>query len=452
MKKLFNIICVVLLVFSLCFSSCNSRTDNPSNNDNTEPQINKDFDDLHYGNFEVYSDLKMDDSDKTAKTYTLSTNQLEIAMKNTDLTNVSVFLVDGDEKEELKFSIKNKSIIIDGNEFGSSIYGEKGILIKVGDKEKKVNVNIVTKFIEDGTDLVHLQRYGDLQSEVKNDASGLTYEYYTYDGYFLMTKNISFGYTAFNFIKEGTTYYNYPQKVYPSFEDIGKVNNYFGYEFLKNTGFVGVFDGQGYTIYCGTPTEVSWVGSGYNSCGYPGQFGIFGNVAESGVVKNLGVRARLQSKALNFVFGASFAGTLENCYINIQALEKCAVPFAWYSGYAKLKDVVIFNDTTNVSDTIDNISLLSYFAGAKDNNGEFIPQSITNLDNVYFFVGDNVDQSKISVLGGDYEEELALTLNLYSILDINNGFEPKDMQYWDLTSERPMFISTKEVIDSLRKL
>ncbi len=277
--------------------------------------------------YEVYSGV-------SGTTPTLNVNKLTTAVNVNEQTisrvtvkgvnNASAIEVSSD-----KYTYVDGTLSIDSSVFGSNVYGDVEIAVSTPNTVMIITKPVMTKYLSSKEDIDNLFIYGGATKHENGQAQVGS----TYDGYFVMTQNINInGAWLLAYRTENSdNYYTYL-----------KVDN------SGETGFKGIFDGKGYTIY-------NYAGAD--------RVGLFGNVSKNGVVKNVGVKGKLYLKTTSqketYALGFNFAGTLENSYIEMDVdynqYMQTASPTAMNISQARFKDVVIkFNATNAPYNTTEN--------------------------------------------------------------------------------------------------
>ncbi len=262
--------------------------------------------------------------------------------------------------------------------------------------------NIVTKVIKTQADLENMMIYGGIDANLN------------YGGYFALGCNIAVSGVLANRVSG----VNYTDGV-PSAP-------------AMNKGFTGTFDGQGYTI--------SGVVVGKQSGA------IFGNVASSGVVKNVAIIAtmtQVNENAQVVVLANEFSGALTNAYIEVDFAAGSGA--AWYSPVAgqstasKYTDVVVKVDNTNMSG--GNLGAFGFMV----NKWTAYWENVMSANNVYVF------STKADITLGAYAATKSdgtyyvgslnnVSINAYDAV-VEATFA--DATYWDLTGTQPVFATAK---------
>ena len=281
---------------------------------------------------------------------------------------------------------------ISSETIGSKVLGTVRFVFATEDVTYIVSsFKIATKNLTTKKDVQNMRYYGGVDTTSTNK---------NYGGYFVMTKNIVMDYDS---SKVAISTYNYA------------VSNDGTY------GFTGIFDGNGYSL------SGFWVG-------FTDEYSMFGNVAESGVIRNVAFTDftyRLGQYIKCGVLGHNFNGTLENVYIEaaINASSKGEQPhspIAYSMAKAKLKDVVIKFDTTNLG-TMKATYLamqIGIYGGSRWYN-------MATFDNVYVFADgiSKIDSYSNTVSNGlttkGYDESATVTMT--------------DGTYWTLTGSQPVW-------------
>ncbi len=230
----------------------------------------------------------------------------------------AVFTKNSKQLEATVRTSSNKlKVFIDLDVLGASNYGT-GYTLVLSSADKKVSIPlslIVTKFISEKDDLHYLFYYGNMD---------FSNEYFVYDGYFVQTTDIDM--ECIPLLNRIPRENHLPDEIVIDTANSDIMGMYqtgtqgdiplYTY-FNVDAGFKGTYDGNGYSIVNvsmyddqgGLPRSRERLG------------GIFGNIARSGVVKNLGITAT-DTWAWYSYGGANLLayninGTLENVYAKI---------------------------------------------------------------------------------------------------------------------------------------
>ena len=135
--------------------------------------------------FEVYSSVTTTKDSTTNKIngYTLTHNTFEITLSNMSAFTVASATIGGVEIDD--YDLENNELTVNGSAFGSKNYGDVELVLsdEDGDFEVVVKVPVVTKYISEMADLQNMPFYGGINVADPD-------QYYAYDGYFVMKKNI----------------------------------------------------------------------------------------------------------------------------------------------------------------------------------------------------------------------------------------------------------------------
>ena len=249
--------------------------------------------------FETYNSVN---SDK------LVANTLELPLNGQTLSKSTVTLVSEKGEKSVGVTAQEEVIQLSGEEFGSEVYGAVKILAETETHKLAYHVNVVTKYINTAQDFNDLTIYGNIDENCD------------YDGYFIMTEDVVLPQYS------GQTFWNVQRPITEKTDG--------------STGFKGVFDGNGYQI---SFKNWGWIHAGVEWGDYREHNGLFGNVAQGAVIKNLGLDASMH-QMWEWVFGCvvarCFAGTMENCHISVRATDFYAV----YTGIAQYTTNATFID------------------------------------------------------------------------------------------------------------
>lgn len=261
----------------------------------------------------------------------------------------------------------------------------------------KANVICATKVISTAQEFINLQKYGNLSQTVytfiyKPTGEEMTVTSQDYAGYFVLANDITFrrtDYGADNCLQ--TAYYalGIDEKAFAEIDQIG---------------FSGTFNGLGYTI------DGVITGGG----------GLFGNISDTGTVKNLTVRnARIQRIAwcTTGVIANSICGTLENVTVDVdfenlsyQTDKSRTAALAYHLHNVTLKNVYV--SARNLS---ENHPVLAYWATGSAN--KVVDCSVSTKSNplvvvqatapfeAFALAGEKVPDAEQDVTVGDTEWE-----------------------------------------------
>lgn len=330
--------------------------------------------------------------------------------------------------KDTDFTVSNNVITVNGAKFGYKMWGETILTIACSNGELVYKFNVITRKISSINDLKNLGYYG-----------GVSGTMYVYGGYFVLAQsldNLGAAYAP-NF-----SYYT------------GSIssNSWTQPNYSSDMGFIGVFDGQGYTI------------KGLNVTAKNG--GIFGVVSEKAIVKNLGVIATLGNNS--YAMAETYNGTIQNCYISVSANVGANTGYSAISrkcGKLNVKDTIIKYDGSslatesyaNGSETInvgkagfiaDTLTPIMSISSAPGGFGTYFASTFTNT---YAFVKDPSADYVVNATYGYHVRCLPLAW-----YDTINGeanrlaydatlktFAPAETAHWDLTGNQPIFASAK---------
>ena len=279
--------------------------------------------------------------------------------------------------------------------WSSFVGGEWNLTLTTEGLDATVPVLLVNKVIATADDLLALQTYADNMASygVQPWNNGTSVTTVQYSGYFKLGGNIQLDSTVLGFVS--------------TFDYAGK---------YPNAGFIGTFDGCGYTIS----------GGNYDVGG------LFGYVGQAGVVKNVafvdvtfvysGDDHWNKSEGGSSVVATCFNGTAENVLIDVKDHAN-----SWYAGVfgtsaqlARYKNVVVYYPTRTGSG-IDAAG--TYFA-ADAFHGEK-----ATAENFYIFTNEIVDCTSA--------KKYAITAKLSETDIATAGF---DSTIWDLSGDKAAFV------------
>lgn len=299
---------------------------------------------------------------------------------------------------ENDYSFSNGILKIYSATFNSSFYGE--VTIKIVDGRVsyyKILKNVITKQISSKADLSNMLLYGGLDPSSDDKC---------YDGYFILTNNIDMCASDFDFPRSGQ-----------NISDFSEVR------YTNTTGFKGIFDGQGYSIY-NIPAFEHLNG------------GIFGNVISSGIVRNTGFIGKVQATSWgrHCILGGFFMGLLDNCYFDITFTK------SHYNSYSSPTAVWLCDATfSNVVIRLDS-SILTHSYGSRICH---YYDSACTFKNVYsFFVSGN----EINYDGRSGKADISSGCYRYGYDDLIEEIPFADTSMWDLTDGYLSFKSSTTIV------
>ena len=279
--------------------------------------------------------------------------------------------------------------------WSSFVGGEWNLTLTTEGLDATVPVLLVNKVIATADDLLALQTYADNMASygVQPWNNGTSVTTVQYSGYFKLGGNIQLDSTVLGFVS--------------TFDYAGK---------YPNAGFIGTFDGCGYTIS----------GGNYDVGG------LFGYVGQAGVVKNVafvdvtfvysGDDHWNKSEGGSSVVATCFNGTAENVLIDVKDHAN-----SWYAGVfgtsaqlARYKNVVVYYPTRTGSgiDTTGQYFAADAFYGEK-----------ATAENFYIFTNEIVDCTSA--------KKYAITAKLSETDIATAGF---DSTIWDLSGDKAAFV------------
>lgn len=352
------------------------------------------------GNIRTPNDLAIDIAD-----YNLSESELATAKATYTKDDVTGNFTNSN----LAYSADKKVCNLSGRQFGSEIYGDDFLITYTADT-LIINVEvgtIVTKYISNKTDFENIIAYGNGNRQV----AGIPY-----NGYFVMTNNIDLN---------GTISRREPGVDYKANAKVTENSDY-------ASGFRGVFDGQGYTLY--------------NYRFESDKGGLFGNVHKKGVVKNLGVKATFvikDSTVRSGIFGNQVTGAISNCYVEIVTELISGTTGAGYgilgreTSQGVFSDIVIKADVTNRG--IYNFSAIGYKINPWPNYWEF--KAVVH--GVYLFATEELKAGEFGAQRAD--GSYYIDASTYFSLGYDEAYMAAitDTTYWVKGASQPIFISAQ---------
>ncbi len=379
--------------------------------------------------YEVFSGIS--GTTPVANNFTLNVGDLGIS------NPTSIIVVSAGGKITLTrnngFTLSGNTITIDGTNFGYKVYGETTMIIAGENSGIYYKFNAITKKISTIDDLRNIGNYGGVSGDFK-----------VYGGYFVLTQNIDGAGVEYapNF-----TYYtgtlNHSSWATPNWD--------------TEMGFIGTFDGQGFTIRNLTvPTHNG---------------GIFGVVSRNGVVKNLGIIAKLGNNAYTLAY--RFNGTVDNCYIDVSAVGGANTGFSAISrdsGNLRVNNSIIKYDGSmllsievhyeNNKTSVDEKSIVAsagFISGtiapiisvstSANGWGTYFPAKFTNT---YVFVKDPSADALVNATMTWHPHWSELELEWYTNINETlklaynaelTEFTGSDAKYWEIRNGQPIFAS-----------
>ena len=286
-----------------------------------------------------------------------------------------------------------------------------------------VSVVVVTKFISTYEELTKLQEYGG-----GTDAVTANNTYHNYGGYFVLTRNITVEDTA--------------AAISP--KCIGTLSS--GGHMVATNGFMGTFDGRGYSIINAK------FGAG----------GLFGDIGNQAVIKNLGVVNASITEEANTNAGAGvlgftlYGGTVENVFVSYNTLKARSGVFGRAINGGTIKNVAVYYTYTA---GYSGGSLTAWVVNAPkyDNVKIVYSNAITRADQ-YLVDGNKVNTTPLANVAEYVEQadgslkaitskaaDKTVTLSDEAVVAETEfaSFATEEMaQYWDVSGAYPVFKNT----------
>ncbi len=277
--------------------------------------------------------------------------------------------------------------ILTVTDLGAKIYGDVTVVFETAEVIYKVSsFKVVTKYLSEFADLNNIFYYGGIDTTATNKP---------YDGYFVMSKNIT---CDSYFTNAG------------SFDGVS--DSYDG-----TNGFAGIFDGNGYKISKGQFITYS--------------YGMFAHVQKSAVIKNVAIEGTVKHTnddwTGGWALGRGVAGTIENVHFNFTVDAGSTKANVWLlaqnMAHAKMKDVVV---KVNVLSSSVQMGALAVYGAHWNGSAHVNPMTLTN---VHMFSNATNAQSYI----GYYPNAGTPTLNVYALDAVPTTAITLDETYWTLT-------------------
>lgn len=287
----------------------------------------------------------------------------------------------GNSKDVTAFISVSKGVAT----ISSELRGEYKIVGKNADESVNVEMNvlIVNKFIMEASHLQNIKAYGDISDEKTLG----TLPMYKFDGYFAMKQNVELGESEI-----GVTYNNTITDYATNKQD--------------EYGFIGTFDGRGYTFIGGV------FGNKENADSLKG---IFGSIGAAGVVKNVAFVGAVIGYN-DMLMGSVIYGTLDNVLVEAS--------YAQYLGAGLAENIL----GATISNTVYYVT-----------NG---------TENYYQFLASYIQWTA----NGTVSSKNAEFKNMYFVSDIENGAwngnQSKYIGYKGICNSYP---STTSIVDTIHK-
>ncbi len=367
--------------------------------------------------YEKYSSLNGDD--RVANTNDLTVD-LSSVVSETAAKGTLKFVKDAEETVVENFNVSGTTISIQASDIP---VGEGKFVYSTTEAIVEIPVLVVNKIITTDSDLLNWYKYGEYtKTEWYNNAS-FPDRWYTLDGYFTLGQNISLDTTIVAPFANATSLIRCGNQTAST-----EANKYDGTVY----GFIGTFDGCGYTI----------------KGGQYGNGGLFGQIGEAGVVKNLAFKAKelkpTNTKENAQVVAAVVCGKLENVLVDIETVtrnEGLVNAVALYIAGASLTNVVVYYPGTKATEYCAPICGAVYTKFWQAETVVFTNVVIVSADTGTFVGYDKV--------GGGAEADAPKNATQYSDnttcaqITWDEAFTAED-SIWDLTGDRAAFKKANE--------
>lgn len=317
------------------------------------------------------------DFDQTANSVVFDTSVFEGEIQNIQLEN-----------DALSFTKQENQVIVTG--YDALMTGEHLLKIQTNKAVYQMKATVVTMILDSKEDLDNLH----MVSKV-NDVA-------VWDGYFVLGNDIEYNgvFSTFCGQEQGGTW---------------------GGE----TGFVGIFDGRGYSI------------KGFATAGAFG--GLFGTIGTNGIVKNVGfIDAEIKDSADRSGIVASFVyGKISNVFVQVKQNG------AWWCGgiaeyvypSAEISNSIVYVTQTNMRDTNLALTAFSFDNAILKNN-----YSVGALE-LYRRGGD-------SPVAGEERSDLRKFNSYLEMKNANLDVSTFDANIWELSSGVPVFKSYLKYVEN----
>lgn len=233
------------------------------------------------GNCKIYAEYTTSNASYTSNYIDINVNKplinvkenFDIDMSLSKLSLTNSFLTQKDEAIEKIFDESNQAmnIYFDGSIKGYDNLGKQTWIVETNLYRYKLNVVIASKIITSASELRKLTQYA---KNLFRGSKGIV----SFEGYYILGSNIDMNGQAL----------------------LKNVSVDFGATSIDNTGFIGTFDGRGYTIS--------------NAVVSADNGGLFGTLNRSSIVENVCFKnAKVTGKS--GLISSYCGGTIKNCYI-----------------------------------------------------------------------------------------------------------------------------------------
>lgn len=233
------------------------------------------------GNCKIYAEYTTSNASYTSNYIDINVNKplinvnnsfdIDMSLSTLELTNS--FLSQNDEVIEKIFDEKDQTtnIYLNNSVKGYDKLGKQTWIVETNLYRYKLNVVLASKIISNASELRKLTKYA---KNLFRGSKGIV----SFEGYYILSSNIDMNGQAF----------------------LKNVSVDFGATSIDNTGFIGTFDGRGYTIY--------------NAVVSADNAGLFGTLNRNSIVENVCFKnAKVTGKS--GLISSYCGGTIQNCYI-----------------------------------------------------------------------------------------------------------------------------------------
>ena len=233
------------------------------------------------GNCKIYAEYTTSNASYTSNYIDINVNKPLISVNNSfdidmslstlELTNS--FLSQNDEVIEKIFDENDQAtnIYLNNSVKGYDKLGKQTWIVETNLYRYKLNVVLASKIISNASELRKLTQYA---KNLFRGSKGIV----SFEGYYILSSNIDMNGQAF----------------------LKNVSVDFGATSIDNTGFIGTFDGRGYTIF--------------NAVVSADNGGLFGTLNRNSIVENVCFKnAKVTGKS--GLISSYCGGTIQNCYI-----------------------------------------------------------------------------------------------------------------------------------------
>ena len=233
------------------------------------------------GNCKIYAEYTTSNASYTSNYIDINVNKplinvnnsFDIDMSLSKLSLTNSFLSQNDEVIEKIFDEKDQAtnIYLNNSVKGYDKLGKQTWIVETNLYRYKLNVVLASKIISNASELRKLTQYA---KNLFRGSKGIV----SFEGYYILSSNIDMNGQAF----------------------LKNVSVDFGATSIDNTGFIGTFDGRGYTIF--------------NAVVSADNAGLFGTLNRNSIVENVCFKnAKVTGKS--GLISSYCGGTIQNCYI-----------------------------------------------------------------------------------------------------------------------------------------